>query len=79
MAEVYRRPDRDQIAARVRAEQETELPLRVLIDDAGTPLIRCLCGTELAAVRGRELTYDFSPGGLIRMVLHARHCNRTPE
>ena len=58
---------------------DRELPLRVLIDEDSTPIIRCLCGAELAAVRNRELTYDFSPGGLIRMVLHAKHCNRAPE
>lgn len=115
MDEPYKRPDRDQIAARIRAEtggkrnrnppprhpgtspdrtaapgadthsarsgircpmsSEFELPLRVLIDQAGTPVIRALCGAELAAVWGSQLTWDFSPAGLIRMILHAKHCD----
>lgn len=52
---------------------ETELPLRVFEVD-GTPAIRCLCGAELAAVRGHNLQMMFSSGGLLRMILHARKC-----
>lgn len=52
---------------------EVELPLRVIQVD-GNPVLRCLCGAELAAVRGHNLQLEFSPAGLLRMVLHARRC-----
>ena len=57
-----------------------ELPLRV--DDVpGGAVIRCLCGAEAAVMapgmadqwRG---TADPSAAGLLRMVLHARRCQR---
>lgn len=57
------------------ASTETELPLRIIMVD-GTPAIRCLCGAELAAVRGHNLEMEFRPAGLIRMVLHAKNCTR---
>ena len=52
---------------------EVELPLRI-VEVGGNPILRCLCGAELAAVRGHNLQVEFSPAGLLRMVLHARRC-----
>lgn len=54
---------------------ETELPLRILERD-GAPLVRCLCGAELAGARGHHLSQEISAAGLIRMVLHAKNCRR---
>lgn len=49
-----------------------ELPLRIISDEKGNLAIRCLCGAELAAVRRLDLQQEFSPAGLLRMVLHSR-------
>jgi hypothetical protein len=68
----------------------TELPLRI-VDQAGGPVIRCLCGAELAVMkRGLtneliglrrsdyqpRLSPDLTPAGVMRMVLHAKTCVR---
>jgi len=69
----------------------TVLPLLVVEDEAGTPSIRCLCGAEGArAKRGvahrlsglraappaTELATDVTDLGALRMILHARNCQR---
>jgi hypothetical protein len=67
------------------------LPLLFVLDDAGTPAIRCLCGAEGASVRrgvahqmtrlraappATLLSPDTGDLGALRMVLHARTCER---
>lgn len=52
---------------------EAELPLRIVERD-GNPIIKCLCGAEVAAVRSHRLEMTFSPAALFRMILHARKC-----
>lgn len=60
---------------------QRELPLRIIVDDGGTPVIRCLCGAEAAAViqPGRSLRPDLSPAIITRMILHARRCTLRQE
>jgi len=57
---------------------ELELPLRICERDGGL-LIRCGCGAELASVAGLRLAQDFSPAGLLRMIMHARKCTSGKE
>jgi hypothetical protein len=59
-----------------------ELPLRIFDDPAG-PVIRCLCGAEAALMDPpraqpavRHSVPDASPAALLRMVLHAKQCQR---
>lgn len=51
-----------------------DLLLRITADDDGRLGVRCLCGAELASVRGQALDGQLSPAGLVRMVLHAKGC-----
>lgn len=54
-----------------------ELPIRV-IDEPGRPLrLAGLCGAEVAVTAdGSRISADASPAALMRMVLHARSCQR---
>lgn len=68
------------------------LPLLFVLDDQGTPAIRCLCGAEATTVRRglahqltrqvhvnpavMKLAPDVSDLGALRMILHARGCER---
>lgn len=54
---------------------ETELPLRILERD-GAPVVRCLCGAELAGAQGRQLQQEISSAGLIRMIMHVKRCDK---
>lgn len=59
-----------------------EMPLRIDDSPAG-PVIRCLCGAEAAVMDPpraqrptRHSVPDASPAALLRMVLHAKNCER---
>jgi hypothetical protein len=62
--------------------ERRELPLRIDEDPDG-PVIRCLCGAEAAVMDPpravpaiRHSVPDASPAALLRMVLHAKACQR---